>query len=60
MFGLSRGRAPKGGRPPETEAGPAQLLPDLELSDEALEHVVGGLERVYIFGSEAEPATEPA
>ena len=60
MFGLSRGRVPEGRRAPETEAGPAPLLDALELSDEALEHVIGGLERIYLFDSESRPATEPA
>ena len=60
MFGLSRGRVPQGGRAPETKDAAPPLLPDMELSDEALEHVIGGLERIYIFAPQAEPATEPA
>lgn len=60
MFRMSRGRALDERRAPEAESAPAQLLAGVELSDDALEHVIGGLERIYVFDPDDQPAAEPA
>lgn len=56
MFGFTRERAPRGGRALDGEDGRTQLRPEHELSDETLDHVVAGLERIYVYDPEAEAA----
>ncbi|HEX5725394.1 MAG TPA: hypothetical protein VFX98_07995 [Longimicrobiaceae bacterium] len=58
MLRLLRRRAPEPA--PRAAPAPAAIESDLELTDDALEHVVGGLERIYIYapdgdGSEGAP-----
>jgi len=54
MFRLNRERAPEGGRALDGEA--AGLMPDRELSEDALDRVVAGLERIYVYDPETEQA----
>ncbi|HKP74302.1 MAG TPA: hypothetical protein VJT67_02110 [Longimicrobiaceae bacterium] len=56
MFRFTRERAPEGGRALDGETAPAGLMPDRELSEDALDRVVAGLERIYVYDPETEQA----
>ena len=56
MFRFTRERAPENGRALDGDAAPPRLQTDRELSEDALDRVVAGLERIYVYDPETEQA----